>query len=127
MATEELPSGQWISRARFDQVYGAAGIDHAFGVMWGPHRNQRVSLRIAPGQERGVLHVYDPLWDEYNVLDHTVTIDEARRAFDAVVASVGYRGIGVDALAGALRREQLRPLLEASIEPTSGHELGIEL
>jgi hypothetical protein len=127
MASEQPPTGEWMSRARFEQEYGPVGLDHAFGVMWGPHRNQRVSLRIAHEQSHGVLYVYDPVWDEYNVLDHTVTIDEARRAFDTVVGTVGYRGIGVDALADALRREQLRPLLEASIEPTSAHELGIVL
>jgi hypothetical protein len=126
MGNDQPPTGEWISRARFDQAYGAAGVDQDFGVMWGPHRNQRVSVRVAPGELHGVLHVYDPMWDEYNVLDHGATLAEVRRAFDAVVTTVGYRGVGVDALAEAVRREQSAPLFEAAIQPSSGRELGLE-
>jgi len=127
MGNDQVPAGEWISRARFDQAYGMAGIDHDCGVMWGPHRNQRVSLRLAVGSDQGVLHVYDPMWDEYNVLDHSATLAEVRRAFHTVVTTVGYRGIGVDALADAVRREQLASLFDAAVRPTSGRALGLEL
>jgi len=60
MSAAPTPTGEWISQARFDHHLGTAGFDHDFGVLWGPHQNQRLSLRIAPGTALGVLYVYDP-------------------------------------------------------------------
>jgi hypothetical protein len=108
------PTGEWISQARFDHHYGQAGLDHDFGMMWGPHRNQRISLRLAPGAERGVLYVYDPLSNEYNILDERVTLDRARGAFEAVTRRFGFRGVDVDAVGDEVRRAQMVPLCEAS-------------
>jgi hypothetical protein len=127
MGSGHLDTGQWVSQARFDHAYGRTGVDHDFGTGWGPHRNQRVSLRLAPGQAHGVLYVYDPLWNEYNLLDHSATLDETARAFTTVATTLGVDGVGVDALADAVRREQLRPLLEATLEPRTGRDLGIQL
>jgi len=126
MSAAPTPTGEWISQARFDHHLGTAGFDHDFGVLWGPHQNQRLSLRIAPGTALGVLYVYDPLWHEYNVLNDAVTLDEARDAFADVTRRFGYRGIGVDAFADAVRQRQLAPLLDASLAPRSIGELGIE-
>jgi len=127
MAAAPAPTGEWISQARFDQAYGTAGLDHDFGMQWGPHENQGISLRLAPGRSDGLLYVYDPLWNEYNILNGSVSLTEARAAFDDVARRFGYRGVGVDAFGDAVRQRQLEPLLAASVEPRTLGDLGIEL
>jgi hypothetical protein len=127
MAAAQTPTGEWISQPRFDQAHGIAGLDHDFGMQWGPHQNQRISLRLAPGRSDGLLYVYDSLWNEYNVLNGSVSLTEARAAFDDVTRRFGYRGIGVDVFADAIRQRQLEPLLAASVEPRNLGALGIEL
>jgi hypothetical protein len=116
----------WISPARFDALHGAAGVDHDFGFLWGPRADQRVSLRLKPGAQHGVLYAYDRLWDEYLILDPSATRDEVTDAFGDVVNRRGHRGVPVDVLADAVRQRQLEPLLGAAQEPRNLRELGIE-
>jgi len=126
MSTASSTPHGWIGQARFDQRYGATGLDQDFGMHWGPHGNQRVSLRIAPDASHGLLYVYDPLWNEYDVLDGSVMLEEARAAFDWVSRRSGSIGVGVDAFVDAVRQHRLAPVLAASLEPRTLGDLGIE-
>src|SRR5436309_169274 len=100
MTTAEPSTGGWINPARFDQIYGAAGVEHDFGRVWGPHRNQRIAPRLDPGGSRGMLYAYDPPWDEYRILADSVTLARARDAVDDMTGRFGHRD-AVDAVADA--------------------------
>lgn len=123
MASEPTPTGAWISQARFDRLYGASGLDHDFGTMWGPHRNQRVALRLASGSTHGILYVYDPMWDEYTVLDEHATLDEARTAFAVFARDPDFARLGAE----SVLQHRLALLFNSSVEPRSLYELGVEL
>lgn len=120
------PQQGWMSQARFDREYGAAGLDHDFGMQWGPHRNQRISPRLAPDATHGLLYAYDPLWNEYNLLATDVTLLQAKRAFNDLVTTVGYQGVGIDAFAAASWQARLTSARQPSIAPRS-REFGVEL
>jgi hypothetical protein len=126
MSSGPVRLDNWISQARFDASHGAAGVDDDFGLMWGPRADQRVSLRLQPGAEHGVLYAYDRLWDEYLILVRSATRQDVTDAFGDVVNRHGYRGVSVDVLAGAVLQRQLAPLLAAAVEPRNLGELGIE-
>jgi hypothetical protein len=126
MSSAPVRLDNWISQARFDVLHGAAGVDHDFGFLWGPRADQRVSLRLQPGAQHGVLYVYDRLWDEYLILDPSATRDEVSDALGDVANRHGHRGVPVDVLADAVRQRQLKPLLAAAEEPRTLRELGIE-
>jgi hypothetical protein len=130
MSSAPVRLDNWISPARFDAVHGAAGLDQDFGFLWGPRADQRVSLRLQPGAQHGaqhgVLYAHDPLWDEYLILDPSVTRDEVTDAFRDVVNRRGDRGVPVGVLADAVRQRQLELLLAAASEPQNLCELGIE-
>jgi len=126
MSQTSTSADAWISQARFDRDHGTAGIDHDFGMLWGEHQRERVSLRLPPGTQHGVLYAFDPLWNEYLILDDSATRTEAIAAFGAVVAEHGYRGAPVSAFADAVRQRRLAPLLAASLEPHTLDALGIE-
>lgn len=58
----------WVEPQAFSARIGGAGIDHDFGMRWGERREQRISLRLRHGADRGLLYAYDPTWDEYAFL-----------------------------------------------------------
>jgi hypothetical protein len=72
---------RWIGPREFNSRYGhVPGIDHDYGFLWGPRRDERISLRIKSGQEEGLLYVYDRTWDEYAVLSgsaNRIAVDKA--------------------------------------------------
>jgi hypothetical protein len=115
----------WISPARFDHDYGAAGVDIDFGTSWGVRENQRVSLRIRPDAHHGVLYAYDPLWDECLVIADAGTRAEVTDAFGQVLTRRGDRGVDVGVFADAVRQRQLEPLFAAAAEPRTLSEMGI--
>jgi hypothetical protein len=116
----------WISPARFDHEYGAAGLDIDFGTAWGVRENQRVSLRIHPDGQHGVLYAYDPLWNECLVIDAAATRAEVSAAFQTVLTRRGDRGVALGVFADAVRRRQLEPLFAAGAGPRTLGALGIE-
>ena len=113
----------WISQASFDHHYGAADID--YGTSGGIRENQRVSLRIHPDAQHGVLYAYDPLWNECLVIDDAATRVEVSDAFGQVLTRRGDRGVAVGVFADAVRQRQLEPLYAATAEPRTLGELGI--
>jgi len=125
METAHVRLDDWISPARFDHHYGAAGVDIDFGTCWGVREDQRVSLRIRPDAQHGVLYAYDPLWDECLVIDDAATRAEVTDAFGQVLTRRGERGIALGVFADAVRQRQLEPLLAAAAEPRTLGELGI--
>ena len=126
MSSAPVRLDNWLSPARFDALHVAAGVDHDFGFLWGRRADQRVSLRLQPGAEQGVLYAYDRLWDEYLILDPSATRQEVADAFGDVVKRHGHRGVPLDLFADAVRQRQLAPLLAAAVEPRTLRELGIE-
>jgi hypothetical protein len=126
MCSAPVRLDNWISPARFDAVHGAAGLDQDFGFLWGPRADQRVSLRLQPDAEQGVLYAYDRLWDEYLILDPSATRAAVADAFAEVFNRHGHRGVPVDVLADEVRQRQLGPVLAAAAEPRNLRELGIE-
>jgi hypothetical protein len=126
MSSAPVRLEDWISPARFDALHGAAGVDHDFGFLWGPRAEWRVSLRLQPDAQQGVLYAYDRLWDEYLILDPSVTRDAVSDAFAEVVKRHGHRGVPLDALADAVRQRELEPLFAAAAAPQTLRELGIE-
>jgi hypothetical protein len=126
MNTAPVRLDDWISPARFDHHYGAAGVDIDFGTCWGVRENQRVSLRIHPDAQHGVLYAYDPLWDECLVLDDAATRVEVSDACRQVLTRRGDRGVAVGVFADAMRQRQMEPLVAAAAEPRTLGELGIE-
>jgi hypothetical protein len=118
--------GDWISQARFDHHYGTAGLDIDYGTCWGVRENQRVSLRIRPDAQHGVLYAHDPLWHDCLVIADAATRAEVSDAFGQVLTRRGDRGIAVGVFADAVRQRQLEPLLAATAEPRTLGELGIE-
>jgi hypothetical protein len=126
METAQVRLDDWISQARFDHHHCAAGIDIDYGTCWGVRENQRVSLRIHPDAQHGVLYAYDPLWDECLVIDDAATRVEVSDAFGQVLTRRGDRGVPVHVFADAVRQRQLEPLFAAAAEPRTLGELGIE-
>jgi hypothetical protein len=126
MSSAPVRLDNWISPARFNVLHGAAGVDHEFGLMWGPRAGQRVSLRLQTGAQHGVLYAHDRLWDEYLILNPSATRGEVTDAFGDVVNRHCHRGVPLDVLADAVRQRQLEPLPAAAGEPRSLRELGIE-
>jgi hypothetical protein len=118
--------GDWISQARFDQHYGAAGIDIDYGTCWGVRENQRVSLRIRPDAGHGVVYAYDPLWNECLVIADVATWAEVSDAVQAVLTRRGDRRVALGVVADAVRQRQLEPLFAAAAEPRTLRGLGIE-
>jgi hypothetical protein len=98
-ASPELPAVRWISGARFDRHVGAAGFDHEYGAVWGPRHDQRVSLRLAGGATSGLLYAYDPLWDEYAILQPDAAQVDVEAAFARIVKWNGPAGVDVSELA----------------------------
>ena len=77
-----VPVLEWRGPVAFAKAYGALpGIDHEFGTRWGSNDDQRVSLRLADGDETGLLYVYDPTWDEYAILGADVPLAAVENAF----------------------------------------------
>jgi hypothetical protein len=125
METAHVRLDDWISQARFDHHYGAAGLDIDYGTAWGIRENQRVSLRIHPDGHHGVLYAYDPLWNECLVIADAATRVEVSDAFYQVLTRRGDRGVALGVLADAVRQRQLEPLFAAGAEPRTLGELGI--
>jgi hypothetical protein len=112
-ASPELPTVRWISEARFDRHVSAAGFDRHYGALWGPRHDQRVSLRLAAGATAGLLYAYDPLWDEYAILQPNAAQAHVEAAFARIVKWNGRTGVDVSELA-----RHLEALTHAS-EPRS--------
>jgi hypothetical protein len=126
MSSEAVRVADWISPARFNVLHGTTGVDQDFGFTWGPRAEQRVSLRLQPGAQQGVLYAYDRSWDEYLILDPSATRDAVTGAFGDVIHRHGSRGVPVEVFADAVCQRQLAPLLAAAAEPRNLRELGIE-
>jgi hypothetical protein len=98
-ASPELPTVRWISEARFNRHVSGADFDHHYGGLWGPRHDQRLSLRLAAGATAGVLYAYDPLWDEYAVLQPGAAQIDVEAAFARIVKWNGPAGVDVSELA----------------------------
>ncbi|EWT06834.1 hypothetical protein N864_16415 [Intrasporangium chromatireducens Q5-1] len=86
-ATAELRL-EWMGPKAFDKL-DIAGLDHDFGMRWGPRGDQRISLRLHENSSIGVLYAYDPTWDEYAVLSRGASRAAVEAAFaDAVCIDV---------------------------------------
>jgi len=78
----------WMGPATFHaQFHGAPGIDHDFGMRWGANGDQRLSLRVPVGGDRGLLYAHDPTWDEYAVLCREASTASVEGAFARAVQS----------------------------------------
>jgi len=78
----------WMGPATFHaQFHDAPGIDHDFGMRWGANGDQRLSLRVPVGDDRGTLYAYDPTWDEYAVLCREASTASVEGAFARAVQS----------------------------------------
>ena len=77
-APHEAP---WVGPQAFEAMAGQPGTDRDFGMRWGERREQRITLRCIPGESRGLLYAYDPLWDEYAVLATQVPAAAVEAAF----------------------------------------------
>ena len=76
------PVLEWRGPVAFSRVHGTVpGIDHDFGMRWGPNRDQRVSLRLEAGVNACLLYVYDPTWDEYSVIGTGFELSAVQDAF----------------------------------------------
>jgi hypothetical protein len=72
----------------FDKL-DIAGLDHDYGMRWGPRGDQRISLRLQEDASIGMLYAYDPTWDEYAVLSRGASRAAVEAAFaDAVCIDV---------------------------------------
>ena len=71
----------WVGPQAFATQHGRAGVDHDFGMRWGERREQRLSLRVKPGEDHGLFYAYDPTWDEYAVLALNVPETAVQAAF----------------------------------------------
>jgi hypothetical protein len=98
-ASPELPTVWWISKARFNRYVSGAGFDHEYGAVWGPRHDQRVSLRLAAGATSGVLYAYDPLWDEYAILQPDAAQVDVEAAYARIVKWNGPTGVDLSELA----------------------------
>ena len=75
------PEPDWVGPQAFAARVGGAGIDHDFGMRWGELREQRISLRLRHGADRGLLYAYDPTWHEYAFLADDVAEPAVEAAF----------------------------------------------
>ena len=75
------PELDWVGPQAFSARIGGAGIGHDFGMRWGERREQRISLRLRYGADRGLLYAYDPTWDEYACLADGVAEPAVEAAF----------------------------------------------
>lgn len=76
------PVLDWIGPKAFDAQCGdVPGTDQDYGVRWGDCGNQRISLRREPGASTGMLYAYDPVWDEYALIRHSVPADAVTDVF----------------------------------------------
>lgn len=75
------PEPDWVGPQAFVARVGGADIEHDFGMRWGERREQRISLRLRPGAERGLLYAYDPTWHEYATLADDVAEPAVEAAF----------------------------------------------
>ena len=75
------PEPDWVGPQAFSARIGGAGIDHDFGMRWGERREQRISLRLRYGADRGLLYAYDPTWDAYAFLADNVAKPAVEAAF----------------------------------------------
>jgi hypothetical protein len=72
------PVLQWRGPAAF--AGQTCGIDHHLAACWGSHSDQLVSLRVESGSSSGLLDVYDPMWDEYAVIDPDIPLAAVQEA-----------------------------------------------
>jgi len=78
----------WMGPATFHaQFHAAPGLDHDFGMRWGTNGDQRLSLRVPVGGDRGLLYAYDPTWDEYAILIHEASTAAVEVAFARALQS----------------------------------------
>lgn len=88
-STSGLPqSPTWLGPAAFAAQFGSRpGVDHDYGMRWGPAGEQRISLRHPVSGDRGLLYAYDPTWDEYMVLSPDATVSAVNAAFTQAVGT----------------------------------------
>ncbi len=81
-------SPAWLGSMAFAAQFGSLpGVDHDYGMRWGPAGEQRISLRHPVTGDRGLLYAYDPTWDEYAVLSQDATAAAVRSAFTQAVGT----------------------------------------
>ena len=81
-------SPTWLGPMAFAAQFGSLpGVDHDYGMRWGPAGEQRISLRHPMAGDRGLLYAYDPTWDEYAVLSRDATAAAVRSAFAQAVGT----------------------------------------
>jgi len=81
-------SPTWLGPMAFAAQFGPLpGVDHDYGMRWGPAGEQRISLRHPVAGDRGLLYAYDPTWDEYAVLSQDATAAAVRAAFTQAVGT----------------------------------------
>ena len=76
------PALEWRGPVAFARAHGAVpGIDHDFGIGWGPTATSESAFVLEVGADTGLLYVYDPTWDEYAVIGTDVPLAAVETAF----------------------------------------------
>ena len=121
-----LPGWSGLAPRAFARQHGdPPGVDHDFGGGWGPHHDQRVSLRHPAGSRRGLLYAYDGLWDEYAVLAPDVSLAQAHTAYVQALEANRHMPVEdfADLVAHAGQTAALQPASNVQPVPHAGMEL----
>ncbi len=103
-------SPAWLGPMAFAAQFGSLpGVDHDYGMRWGPAGEQRISLRHPMAGDRGLLYAYDPTWDEYAVLSRDATAAAVRSAFTQAVGTNIH--MSVTEFASLVARHEATPTL----------------
>jgi hypothetical protein len=117
-ALQEVPAAaaaslEWLGPAAFRAQYGhVRGVDRDFGMRWGDRGNQRISWRAPLDASLGMLYAYDPLWDEYKILETSVPRAAVEAAFKQALESDIHMDVGAfgEIVRAAVLLSRVRPI-----------------